>query len=170
MAADKIRVRACGLAVQGGAVLLVNHKRFMANMHFPETAWILPGGAVEPGEPLHESVMREVFEETGLRCEVGKFLFVKELIFPYPDTGFTPQPESHSISLGFYCRITGGALKTGTDPEFSASDQLILESKWIPICELHKHTLYPPFLAAFIAEHYHNQFETVTAVVAGSQV
>ncbi|MBC8042033.1 MAG: NUDIX domain-containing protein [Rhizobacter sp.] len=169
MTADKIRVRACGLAVQDGAVLLVNHKRFMGSTHFPETAWILPGGAVEPGEPLHEGVKREVFEETGFKCEVGKLLFVKELIFPYPDTRTTQAPESHSISLGFHCRITGGELTTGIDPEFSVSEQLILESKWIPISELHKYTLYPPFLAAFIAEYDYNQFETIAAMLFSSR-
>ena len=33
-----------------------------------EPLWNLPGGASVPGELLSETVVREVFEETGLRA------------------------------------------------------------------------------------------------------
>ena len=36
--------------------------------------WEFPGGKREPGEPLEETVRREVLEETGLRVEVGPLL------------------------------------------------------------------------------------------------
>lgn len=31
--------------------------------------WKFPGGAVDPGEALHEAVRREVLEETGVQTE-----------------------------------------------------------------------------------------------------
>lgn len=42
--------------------------------------WAFPGGHVEFGESLKDSVVRELYEETGLRAAtVGRLLFVAEL-------------------------------------------------------------------------------------------
>lgn len=36
--------------------------------------WSLPKGKLDPGESFEEGALREVEEETGLRCELGKEL------------------------------------------------------------------------------------------------
>ena len=38
--------------------------------------WGLPGGHVEPGESVTEAALREVFEETGWRIEIGRLVGV----------------------------------------------------------------------------------------------
>lgn len=38
--------------------------------------WSLPAGAIEPGESPEDAVIREVLEETGMRCSVKKVLGV----------------------------------------------------------------------------------------------
>jgi 8-oxo-dGTP diphosphatase len=65
---------ATGLAVHDGRVLLVASS--YPNQRLP--LWNLPGGRQQPGELLAETVVREVFEETGLRVEVERLAYVSE--------------------------------------------------------------------------------------------
>jgi len=65
-----------------------------------------PGGAIELGETILESVKRELKEETGLNVEVGKLIDCKESFFklPYSDKFV------HSILLFYMCEIIDGDL------------------------------------------------------------
>ena len=59
-----VRVRAAGGVVQrDGRLLLVHRPKY--------DDWTFPKGKCEPGEPDEACALREVEEETGLRCELG---------------------------------------------------------------------------------------------------
>lgn len=55
-----------GVVLRDGRVLLVHRDRY--------DDWSLPKGKLEEGESWEEAALREVWEETGLRCELGRFL------------------------------------------------------------------------------------------------
>jgi ADP-ribose pyrophosphatase YjhB (NUDIX family) len=59
---------------------------------------------VESGTSLHENLMREVHEETGLRIAVGLPALINE--FHDPATGF------HQVDIFFRCTVTEGALSS----------------------------------------------------------
>lgn len=64
--------------------------------------WCAPGGGVERGTSLPENLIREVFEETGLRIAVGQPCLVNE--FHDPGSGF------HQVDVYFRATIADGAL------------------------------------------------------------
>jgi len=53
-----------GVVVRDGRVLLVHRPRY--------GDWTLPKGKLDPGESWQDGALREVEEETGLRCELGE--------------------------------------------------------------------------------------------------
>jgi len=99
------RLAARALILQENALLLVNA--------FPDgrsDLWCAPGGGVDSGTSLHENLMREVYEETGLRVVVGDPALINE--FHDPVSGF------HQVEIFFHCTIAAGALTTAwRDPE-----------------------------------------------------
>jgi ADP-ribose pyrophosphatase YjhB (NUDIX family) len=58
--------------------------------------WGLPGGSLEYGESPEVAVIREIFEETNLRIEIERFMFVK-----------TWKPDR--VGMYYLCRIMDGA-------------------------------------------------------------
>src|SRR4051795_11547644 len=55
-----------GVLVRDGRVAVVHRPKY--------DDWSLPKGKLDPGEGFEEAALREVEEETGMRCELGAFL------------------------------------------------------------------------------------------------
>jgi 8-oxo-dGTP diphosphatase len=67
------------------AVVQADKRFLMIRRARPEGSlvWSFPGGKVEPGESAETAACREVFEETGVRCEIIEVLGERT----HPDTG-----------------------------------------------------------------------------------
>ncbi len=78
----EISIATRGVIIHEGKLLVVKHK---ADRSF----WCLPGGRMEAGETLEKAMERELIEETGVRPEVGKLLFIQQFIeVDRPGLGF----------------------------------------------------------------------------------
>ena len=69
------RPGAYGIILHGDKILLTNMKS--------TGKYVLPGGAIEPGETIEQALKREVFEETGIEIEIKQFVSCEENNFYY---------------------------------------------------------------------------------------
>jgi len=65
-----------------------------------------PGGIVEPGETLHETIKREVMEETNLQIEIRKLLSVEEWHVNIRGD------DCYFVGVFFECGLKGGNFNT----------------------------------------------------------
>ena len=74
-------------------------------------AWALPGGFVEPQEDLVDAAARELYEETGIRCEPGQFRQLGSYGHPNRD----PRMRVVTVAYGVIVARLGEAPRPGSD-------------------------------------------------------
>lgn len=96
MANARLRISVVGLFIDQREVLLLHQ------MTPPEPdCWDLPGGGLDPHEPILEGLRREVQEETGVtEFHVKELLTVTELFMPEEHDRLL-----HAINLVYRCEI-----------------------------------------------------------------
>lgn len=123
MTGPRVRLAASGIVVHDGALLLVQRSRA------PSVGkWSIPGGHVEFGERVRDTVAREVREETGCIVEVGAFAGWDEQIAD----GF------HFVFVDFFAYVAGS---TALKPADDAAD-----ARWVPLTEVPSYDLAPGLL------------------------
>jgi 8-oxo-dGTP diphosphatase len=132
------RMRVCGICLQEEKILLVKHN----TIGIKGCLWAPPGGGIEFGESMEQTLVREFAEETGLEIEVGRFLFVNEYI----------HAPLHAVELFFEVKIKGGVLAIGTDPEMPLDKQLISEVQFISVTDVLQENL----------AYYHDLFRHIS--------
>lgn len=81
---------------------------------------------MEFGSSTTHNLEREFREETGLSIAVSKLSFVTEYL----------HPPLHALEVFYEVSVTGGVLKTGTDPESTGDNQLIKEVRFLSLGEI----------------------------------
>jgi 8-oxo-dGTP diphosphatase len=99
--------------VRDGRILLVRRARAPGR-----GLYSLPGGVVEAGETLHQAVVREVYEETGLTVEPVGLAGHREAIV----RDASGRVQRHFVILPFACRWRAG--------EAMPSEE-VAEARWL---------------------------------------
>lgn len=88
-----------------GVIIINKERKLFASMRGPKARnevgkWEFPGGAVEFGHTLEETVLREMKEEFGIDVEILDVLGTCNHIIP--------REKQHWVTTGFICRISKG--------------------------------------------------------------
>lgn len=107
-------------AISCGGVVIFRGKILLLYKNFKNRyeGWVLPKGTVESGEKHVETALREVFEETGVKASVMKYIGKSEYSFNVPqdtvekevhwylmmaDSYYSkPQREEYFLDSGYY--------------------------------------------------------------------
>ncbi|GCE46681.1 ADP-ribose pyrophosphatase YjhB (NUDIX family) [Thermosporothrix hazakensis] len=82
----------------GVSAVIMQEKRVLLALRRDIEWWNLPGGGMEPGETVEQTVLREVREETGLEVAIERLI------------GVYSKPQKREVVLSFACRVVGGTL------------------------------------------------------------
>lgn len=106
-----------GVIVRDGRVAVVHRGRY--------DDWSLPKGKLDAGESFEEAALREVLEETGFECELGREL---------DPVSYVDQKGRPKLVRYWLMEVTAG--------EFAANDE-VDELRWLPPAEAAEILTYP---------------------------
>jgi ADP-ribose pyrophosphatase YjhB (NUDIX family) len=106
------------LVPAASAVVTDNEGKILLHRRSDNDLWALPGGAMEIGESISETVVREVKEETGLDVVIERLVGI--YTNPKHVVAFSDGEVRQEFSICFACRAVGGTL-TISDESFEAS-------------------------------------------------
>lgn len=134
----RFRLRTGGIIIKDNKMLFV--KCNVGNYYY------MIGGAVQMGETTEKCVVREVFEEAGIKAETKHLAVVCENFFKGVG-GVIDGFDCHTLEFYYLMKIqedVGFEVKTRTDE----GEELV----WIPIDEIPNSDIKPSFIKDYIRE------------------
>jgi len=98
--------------------------------------WSIPGGLVELGESVEQTVIREVREETGLEVEKPEHIDVVDNVVRDNNS----EIKYHFVIIDYFVKLKGGTMKATSDAE---------ELRWVTFDEVEQYDLTITFRAFF---------------------
>jgi 8-oxo-dGTP diphosphatase len=121
------RLAAYAVIVRGDRILLSR----LAERVTKHELWTLPGGGVDHGEDPRAAVLREIYEETGLRAEVGETAHVFSMHLS--DTWRRGRRvDAHSVRIVY----DGWVPADAPDPRVMEIDGSTADAAWQPIADV----------------------------------
>ena len=126
-----VNIRAGAIIMKAGKLLLVGNERV-------EYLYSV-GGRLKFGETAEEAIIREVFEETGVKMEIDRLGFIHEQYF-YGDSSKNLGKLIYEISYYFYMKVPSDFAPIG---ESFTEDNSKEHLRWVSFDEDIK--MYPEF-------------------------
>tara|TARA_Y100000310_G_C20605802_1_gene775403 strand:- start:57 stop:734 length:678 start_codon:yes stop_codon:yes gene_type:complete len=143
----KHRIRVAAIIVDDNKILLVKH------VH-PETKeewWVPPGGGIEEGdESVFECAKRETFEETNLKIESSRIVYIREY--------FDKEHGQLNIELFVLVENFTGKISIQNVKGSGPDEQYIKEVKWLSMKDINGITVYPEILKDSFWDDYKSKF------------
>ena len=121
-----------------GAIIIHNGKILLEKRRNDpgKGKWSVPGGLVELGENIEETVLREVKEETNLEVENPQHVDVVTHI----SLDKNGKIKYHFVIIDYLVKLKRGTLKAASDAE---------KLQWVPFDKVEKYNLTKSFRAFF---------------------
>ena len=121
------RLAAYAVVVRGDRILLTR----LAERVTKHELWTLPGGGVDHGEDPREAVIREIYEETGMRADVGDVAHVFSMHLS--DTWRRGRRvDAHSVRIVY----DGWVAPDAPSPQVMEVDGSTSDAAWQPIASV----------------------------------
>lgn len=118
------------MKVRPSVAIIENEKVLLMRYRYGDTdVFNLPGGNVDAGETLTDTLIRELQEELGIQIAVGEMLVAGEVILP--------QQKTDVLHCVFKASIIEGT------PILNTKETSALEVLWQPITSLNQLAMYP---------------------------
>lgn len=135
------RVNARGIITQDGRILAVKHR---TDDRGTAAYYAVPGGGVDPNEPIKAALKRELYEELGVEAQIGRLFFVQQ---------FHSRREGYEEELEFFFEVTNADDFLAVDTTTSSHGFELAVCEFVDPAAV---TIYPVFLqsvdvAAYIA-------------------
>lgn len=118
-----MKVRPSVAIIENNQVLLMRYE------YGGERVFNLPGGNVDPGETLSQTLKRELIEELGITIELGPMLLSGEVILP--------QQKTDVLHCVFAAHIIKGI------PVLNPAETSALAIEWLSVDQLDTVEMYP---------------------------
>jgi len=89
-----------------------------------------PGGGMEIYETVEETLIREVWEETGYKVKPKNFVGCFDSFWTHPESG----KHLHAILIYYVCEVVSGEISTKNLTDFEK--QFGGKAEWLPLKEL----------------------------------